>query len=546
MKFFSRNPKILFTLFISCLLLIGCDDDDPIDETPDATITAIDPATGPVGTQVEITGSNFGTTLDDHVVAFNGTQATVSSVSNDRIIAIVPEGATTGLVSLTTKGTTVSGPQFIVTEEEPETTVTSIDPTEGPAGTEVTIVGTGFGDELSNQEVHFGGVSAEITTLSSDTITALVPAEAALGTAVVTLTVDDTTVDGPEFTVTEVEQETGITSFAPSGGPVGTEVSIMGNGFGNELTNHEVSFNGTAATITEVTENQITVTVPSGATTGPISLTMGDEGPFTTTEDFTVTADATGIFFGNGFTLDAPITFNGQGGLKEGLGINGETILRLTPAKSDRTTAAFFNTEMPVVEGFETTFDFRISRPGKPEGVETPRGADGFSFIIQNEGLNAMGNRGPDKGYGGIRNAVVVDFDIHKNEEDGDPNGNHVSIQVSKGEEGFVHADKNYRLALASSDTFPDMPVSFITDERGSHTARVVYTPGTAETPGLLQVWIDDMAEPMEAELNLEEHLKTGDGTAFVGFTGSTSHVYGWAAHDILNWTFQPTTSGGE
>lgn len=544
MKFFSRNPKTLFALFLSCLLLTGCNDDDPVDETPDPTITAINPSTGPVGTQVEITGSNFGATLDDHVLTFNGAQATINSVSNNRIIAIVPNGATTGLVSLSTRGTTVSGPEFIVTEEGPETTVTSINPTEGPSGTEVTIAGTGFGDELTDQEVHFGGVSAEITALNSDTITALVPVDAALGTNVVTVTVGGTTFDGPEFTVTEVEKETGITSIAPTSGPVGTEVSIIGNGFGDAQSDHIITFNGVEAEISSVTDNEITAVVPATATTGPVSLSMGGntfDGP-----NFTVTQDATGIHYGGGFSMSAPITFNGQGGLKQGLGINGETILRLTPAKSDRTTAAFFNTEMPVVEGFETTFDFRISRPGKPEGVETPRGADGFAFIIQNEGLNAMGNRGPDKGYGGIRNAVVVDFDIHKNEEDGDPNGNHVSIQVSKGQEGFVHADANYRLALASSDTFPDMPVSFITDERGSHTARVVYTPGTADTPGLLQVWIDDMAEPMEAELNLEEHLKTGDGTAFVGFTGSTSHVYGWAAHDILSWTFQPTTSGGE
>ena len=136
-------------------------------------------------------------------------------------------------------------------------------------------------------------------------------------------------------------------------------------------------------------------------------------------------------------------------------------------------------------------------------------------------------------------NAVVVDFDIYQNAEDEDPNGNHVSIQVSKGS-GAVHADANYRLAVGSSSTHEGMPVDFITNEQASHTARVVYTPGTSESKGLLQVWIDDMAEPLEAAINLEDYINSDDGTAYVGFTASTNPTYGWAAFDILNWTLQP------
>lgn len=545
MNTFSQNTKALFALLLSCCLLaVGCkDDDDPI-ETPAPAITSINPTSGPVGTQVTIVGDNFGDSEAAVRVDFNGTEAQITSVSDEQIVVNVPEEATTGNVNVRVGTQTVSGPQFTVTtgNEEPEITITAINPTSGPVGTEVVVTGTGFGEELSSQIIAFNGTEAEITALSDTEITVFVPAGATTGT--ITFTRGETTVEGPEFTVEEDEVETGITSIAPTAGPVGTEVSIIGNGFGDAQSDHLVYFNGVEAEITGVTNEEITAIVPATATSGPVSLTMGGEeytGP-----DFTVTETTGGIYYGEGFTLDAPIAVNGQAMLQEGLGIAGETILRLTPAKADRTSSAYYNEKMPVVGGFETTFDFRISRPGKPEGVEGERGADGFSFIIQNQGLEAYGGRGPDKGYGGIMNAVVVDFDIYQNTEDGDPNGNHVSVQVSRGT-GAVQADENYRVAIGSSSTHEGLPVDFISNEQESHMARVVYTPAAAEgETGLLQIFIDNMEAPLEAEINLEEYLNSEDGSAYVGFTASTNQAYGWAAHDILNWTFQPATSGNE
>ncbi len=547
MNTFSKNTKALFALLLSCcLLVVGCKDDEQPVAEPDAEITSITPTSGPVGTPVTIVGTNFGGTDDVQKVDFNGTEAVITSASNTNIVVSVPEGATTGNVNIRVRDKNITGPAFTVEDGsgEPnpdEMTITAIDPTSGPVGTTVIITGTNFGAELSDQMVMFNGVEAEITALTNEEITVLVPTGATTG--VVSFTSGETTVEGPSFEVTVEEEEPGITSVAPTAGPVGTEVSIRGYGFGEDMDALAVDFNGTAAEITSATNEEVMVVVPAGAMTGPVNLIV-DGTTYTSPEDFTVTEETEGgIYFGDGFNLSAPIETNGQSGLKEGLGINGETILRLTPAKADRTGSAYYGTTVAVEGGFETVFDFRISRPGKPADIEGERGADGFAFIIQNEGANAYGGRGPDKGYGGIMNAVVVDFDIYKNEEDGDPNGNHVSVQVSKGG-GPVHADENYRLALASSDTFPDMPVDFITNEQGFHTARVVYTPGTDGAKGQLMVWIDDMAEPMVAELNLQDYLNSNDGTAYVGFTASTNPNYGWASFDILNWMFQPTTNG--
>jgi len=79
-----------------------------------ATITGFTPASGPAGTSVEISGTNFtGATA----VAFNGVSASFTVTSDTTIEATVPEGATTGPVSVTTPGgTPTSANNFTVQE----------------------------------------------------------------------------------------------------------------------------------------------------------------------------------------------------------------------------------------------------------------------------------------------------------------------------------------------------------------------------------------------------------------------------------------------
>jgi YD repeat-containing protein len=84
-----------------------------------------------------------------------------------------------------------------------------------------------------------------------------------------------------------------VLDFTPSSGPVGTVVTISGTGYSTTASQDTVSFNGTTATITSATVNQIIATVPTGATTGPIKVTS-PAGTFTTATSFTVTT-GTGV-----------------------------------------------------------------------------------------------------------------------------------------------------------------------------------------------------------------------------------------------------------
>ena len=62
----------------------------------------------------------------------------------------------------------------------------------------------------------------------------------------------------------------GFASLLPTTGAVGSSVGILGQGLGSTTA---VSFNGTAATFSVVSGTFLTATVPSGATTGPVTVT---------------------------------------------------------------------------------------------------------------------------------------------------------------------------------------------------------------------------------------------------------------------------------
>jgi hypothetical protein len=80
-----------------------------------------------------------------------------------------------------------------------------------------------------------------------------------------------------------------VVVFLPLTGPVGTSVTITGTGFDDSSVATGVAFNGTAASSFSVdADTQITAVVPTGATTGPVTVT-DIEGTGTSAVDFVVT-----------------------------------------------------------------------------------------------------------------------------------------------------------------------------------------------------------------------------------------------------------------
>lgn len=82
-----------------------------------------------------------------------------------------------------------------------------------------------------------------------------------------------------------------ILGFTPQSGPIGQNVTIQGQGFYSNPSSNTVQFNGTTAAVSAATPTSLTVTVPSGAQSGPIRVTVASQSA-SSDSNFTVTAGA--------------------------------------------------------------------------------------------------------------------------------------------------------------------------------------------------------------------------------------------------------------
>nr|WP_297786458.1 BspA family leucine-rich repeat surface protein [uncultured Allomuricauda sp.] len=115
--------KLALSLFAVAALWSCSKDDGPSTPTAKApTITSITPEQGPVGTLVTINGTNFGTTAAANTVKLGSATATISGTPTATKLAItVPQGATSGKITVTVGGNTATSTKtFTVTEPEPD------------------------------------------------------------------------------------------------------------------------------------------------------------------------------------------------------------------------------------------------------------------------------------------------------------------------------------------------------------------------------------------------------------------------------------------
>jgi YD repeat-containing protein len=164
--------------------------------------------------------------------------------------------------------------------------IIDFNPAAGPAGTVVTILGTGFDPTPGSNTVTFNGTIATISSASPTELVVTVPPGAATGVIAVTSPAGSATSSAP-FTVTTSTGAPAITGFTPTIGTPGTPISITGSNFEPTPTNNRLRFNTVPAPITSSTATNISVAVPGGATSGRLSLATPG-GTTQSTDDFFV------------------------------------------------------------------------------------------------------------------------------------------------------------------------------------------------------------------------------------------------------------------
>ena len=165
------------------------------------TIGSFTPTSGPVGTTVTITGSNFSTNGGDNIVRFGDMQADLSGATSTQLTVTVPNGATTNPISVTVNGLAAySNNPFNVTSAEAPV-IDSFTPTSGPVGTTVTITGSNFSTNSADNNVSFGGNQA--TVISSTTTQLIVTVTNLTGDHNIIVTVNGlTTYSNDPFNIT--------------------------------------------------------------------------------------------------------------------------------------------------------------------------------------------------------------------------------------------------------------------------------------------------------------------------------------------------------
>jgi uncharacterized repeat protein (TIGR03803 family) len=225
---------------------------------------------GKVGATIQVLGQGFSGATN---VSLNGTALVFTAVSNTFLTTKVPVGGTTGFLTVTTaSGTLTSNKKYRVTPQ-----LTSFTPASGPLGTSVKITGVSFTQATA---VTFNGIKALSFSVDSDTqVTATVPVGTKTGKVAV-VTAGGTAASATNFTVSPA-----ITSFTPTSGKVGDQITLKGTSFTGAT---GVKFGSVTATFTVETDSQAVANVPVGAVTGKISITTPG-GTGTSATNFTVT-----------------------------------------------------------------------------------------------------------------------------------------------------------------------------------------------------------------------------------------------------------------
>lgn len=150
--------------------------------TVEPSITSVTPISGTGGTQITITGTNFGATQGSSTILFNGALTSATSWNNSSIVATMSAYATSGNLVVIVNGVPSNAVAFTTSPS-----ITSLTPASGSAGLSVTIAGSNFGLTQGASTVTFNGLTAVPTSWSAISIAAPVPATTTTGPVIVTV-----------------------------------------------------------------------------------------------------------------------------------------------------------------------------------------------------------------------------------------------------------------------------------------------------------------------------------------------------------------------
>jgi YD repeat-containing protein len=252
--------------------LNGADDSRvQIPMPPTAIISSLSPSSGAIGTVVTIDGANFGDSQGLGKVTFNGVAATPSSWSDTVIVAPVPSGATTGPVIVTTSPIPSNALTFTVGTSSPGTISGSVTRNSDGSSISGALVEALQSNVVKGSATSSANGAYSISGLSPGTYDVRVSASGYITSTTTGIVVSSGTTTTVNVALGAVPS---ISGLSPSSGTVGASVTVSGSGFGPTQGSSTVKFNNITATPTGWSDATVTAPVPTGATTGPVVITV--------------------------------------------------------------------------------------------------------------------------------------------------------------------------------------------------------------------------------------------------------------------------------
>jgi hypothetical protein len=228
---------------------------------------------------------------------------------------------------------------------------------------------------------------------------------------------------------------------------------------------------------------------PSGVATAVFTINSSSNGSTTVVNDPTGFAAATGFTFQGGATL--------SGGT-----------LQLTDGGTFENRAVWY-AALVNVSRFTTDFSFQVT------AANLGAASDGFTFTLQNTGLDADGGIGSALGYQGIGSSVAVKFDLFDNAGEG-----------------------NNSTGFYTDGAAPTLPAIDLTPSGiDLHSGDVMHANLTYDGTTLTLTLTDTATGAVFINSEVIDIPAAVKGnTAFVGFTAGTGGTV--STQSILNWTY--------
>jgi len=187
--------------------------------------------------------------------------------------------------------------------------------------------------------------------------------------------------------------------------------------------------------------------------------------------------------------------------------------------------AFWYKRPVQVDNGFFTAFNIKINPLIQSQkGGRT--GGEGMAFVLHRSParFSAIGLSGPSLGYGGLKDALVIEFDSRQNKENEDPNGNHVSLHLPRDIPGNKEPISNafeYDISLSRTD----VPVL---------VSGKMFTVQVSYDGEVIKIFLNDLVNPI---LKYKVALS---GECWLGFTASTGHTEETTSkHRVCDWYFE-------